>query len=64
MGEGMHSEVYKCFRIDDPMEQYPMAVKVTREDDEEKIIALKKEYDLMKDLNHPCIVKSHEFFEN
>lgn len=35
-----------------------------REDDEEKLLAAQKEYDITKKLNHPNIVKSHEIFIN
>ena len=35
-----------------------------REDDEEKIIACKREFEITKRLNHPNIVKSYELFVN
>lgn len=39
-------------------------MKITREDDEEKRQAHKKEYAITSSLNHKNIVKSHQFFEN
>lgn len=44
LGEGMHSQVYKCFRLDDLLKSQPFAVKITREDDEEKKLASKNEF--------------------
>lgn len=35
-----------------------------REDDEEKLMAAQKEYEITRKLNHPNIVKSHEMFMN
>lgn len=35
----MHAVVYKCFKIDDIEKLNPFAVKLVREEDEEKIIA-------------------------
>lgn len=32
----MHASVFKCFKLDDPECLMPYAVKITREDDEEK----------------------------
>ena len=42
----MHSAVYKCFKKDDTEKKLPFAVKLTREDDEEKIQAHKKEFEI------------------
>lgn len=36
LGEGQHAQVFKCFKIEDTLKIKPYAVKVTREDDEEK----------------------------
>lgn len=35
----MHATVYKCFAKEDINRLFPMAVKVVREEDEEKIMA-------------------------
>jgi hypothetical protein len=35
----MHATVYKCYLIDDVEKTKPYAVKVVREEDEEKILA-------------------------
>ncbi len=42
----------------------PLAVKMMREDDEEKILASKKEFEIMEKLSHPNIVKSMEIYVN
>lgn len=42
----MHATVYKCFKKDDINKEHPYAVKVVREQDEEKILAHKKEYEI------------------
>jgi RIO-like serine/threonine protein kinase len=36
LGEGAHAQVYKCYKITDFKKETPYAVKITREDDEEK----------------------------
>lgn len=36
IGEGMHSQVFQCYKITDKNKQFPYAVKITRDDDEEK----------------------------
>lgn len=59
LGEGMHSVVYECFSKSDGS---PMAVKVSREEDEEKKLAHKNEYLLLKDLVHPSIVRVSDFY--
>lgn len=43
IGEGMHSEVFQCFKHNDILSQNPFAVKITREDDEEKKLQIAKE---------------------
>lgn len=32
----MHASVYRCYKKDDVLKETPFAVKVSREDDEEK----------------------------
>lgn len=60
----MHASVFKCYKIEDIHRQNPYAVKVMREDDEEKTLASKKEFEITQRLNHPNIVKSMEIFIN
>ena len=62
--KGMHASVFKCFRKDDSERTRPFAVKVMREDDEEKIMASKKEFEITQKLKHENIVKSFEMFVN
>lgn len=58
----MHATVYKCYKIEDINKENPYAVKVVREEDEEKLNAHKNEFQIMKSLNHENIVKSFEIF--
>jgi len=58
----MHAQVYKCFKKDDS--STPYAVKITREDDEEKKMAHIKEFEITNKLDHPNIVKSIELYDN
>lgn len=58
LGEGAHAQVYKCYKISDSLQETPYAVKLTREDDEEKRQAHKNEYAITSSLNHKNIVKS------
>ena len=61
IGEGMHCSVFKCLnRLDDKT----YAVKIMRDDDEEKIMACRNEFSITKQLNHPNLIRSHSFFEN
>lgn len=60
----MHASVYKCYLLSDVNKSNPYAVKVMREDDEEKLLAAKKEFEITKKLNHKNIVKSIELFVN
>lgn len=60
----MHSSVYKCFLHDDAKKLTPFAVKITRDDDEEKKMANRNEYEITKDLKHLNILKTRELFEN
>lgn len=51
-----------------PGEEYdtlnPFAVKIVRDDDQEKILAHTREFEIMKQLNHPNVVKAIEIFSN
>lgn len=60
----MHAEVHKCYKIEDIEKKEPYAVKTSREDDEEKKMAHKKEYDITKNLKHKNIVRSIELFDD
>jgi len=42
----MHATVYKCFKKDDINRENPFAVKVVREEDEEKMLANQKEFSI------------------
>ena len=46
------------------MRTIPYAVKVTREDDEEKKMAHVNEFNITKDFNHKNVVRSIEMFNN
>lgn len=60
----MHAIVYKCFRIEDTKQEKPYAVKVVREEDEEKIQAHKNEFEITKSLSHKNIVTALEIYVN
>lgn len=45
--------MFKCYKLGS--QQKAFAVKITREDDEEKIIAIKNEFEITRMLNHPNI---------
>lgn len=60
----MHAIVYKCFRVEDLKQESPYAVKLVREEDEEKTQAHINEFAITKQLSHPNIVKSLEIFVN
>jgi len=60
----MHSSVYKCFLLEDTRKLTPFAVKITRDDDEEKKIANRNEYEITKNLSNLNILKVKELFEN
>ena len=60
----MHAQVFQCFFISDELKEHPFAVKISREADEEKRLAHKKEFEITKALNHKNILKSLEFFDN
>jgi len=50
--------------LEDNLDLIPFAVKVSREADDEKRMAHRKEFEITKTLNHPNIIKSIEFFDN
>jgi len=50
--------------LEDNLSLKPYVVKVSREADDEKRMAHKKEFEITKSLNHPNIIKSIEFFDN
>ena len=60
----MHAQVYKCFKIEDKDKLMPLAVKFSRESDEEKKMAHIKEYNITKNFEHTNVVKSYELFDN
>jgi hypothetical protein len=60
----MHSSVYKCFLLEDTRKLAPFAVKITRDDDEEKKIANRNEYEITKNLSNLNLLKVKELFEN
>ena len=64
LNQGMHATVFKCYAKDDIDRLYPMAVKVVREEDEEKIMVHQNEFKITFALNHTNIVKSTEIFTN
>jgi len=54
--------VLKCFLKKNSKITY--SVKITREDNEEKKIAQRNEFKLMKEIKHPNIISSIDIFEN
>jgi len=78
IGEGNHASVYKCFRRVNPLPKNekktlltfdpylpePFAVKVVREDDNEKILAHEHEFKVLASLKHENIVKVFECFKD
>lgn len=58
LGQGMHATIYKCYKKDDLEKKRPFATKEIREDDEEKRMAHKKEFDITSQLNHENVIKS------
>lgn len=63
IGEGMHSEVFRCYLIEDELRLVPFAVKITREDDLEKQLLIDQENDFTKQIVHPNIVSTVDFFK-
>ncbi|CDW90758.1 protein kinase domain containing protein [Stylonychia lemnae] len=64
LGQGMHATVFKCFKLDDIHKKEPFAVKIVRDDDDEKRQAHQNEFEIMHRLEHPNIVKGLEIFIN
>mmetsp|Transcript_20990 Transcript_20990/g.32549 ORF Transcript_20990/g.32549 Transcript_20990/m.32549 type:complete len:96 (-) Transcript_20990:867-1154(-) len=60
----MHSTVFQCFSHLDKDQANPFAVKLSRDDNLEKLHAFKREYELTKQLDHPNVVNSVEMFSN
>mmetsp|Transcript_35648 Transcript_35648/g.54537 ORF Transcript_35648/g.54537 Transcript_35648/m.54537 type:complete len:92 (+) Transcript_35648:958-1233(+) len=60
----MHSSAFKCYRLEDESKTHPFAVKITREDDEEKKEASRQEFDLIRDLDHRGVARGLAKFEN
>lgn len=60
----MHSQVYRCFKLTDLDQKHPFAVKVTREEEEEKLLSIRNEFTLTRTLEHSNLVQSFELFEN
>ena len=58
LGEGMHASVYMCFANEDVDKKKPLAVKISRESDEEKKMAHEKEYEMTSSRSHVNVVKS------
>ena len=56
--------MYKCFSKFDVNKKFPFAVKISRDDDDEKRMAFKNEFNLTKGLEHSNIVRAIELFEN
>ena len=52
LGEGAHSTVKMCHKIEDKEKRFPFAVKITRLDDPEKKMAIKNEFYITQNLNH------------
>lgn len=64
LGEGCMGSVYKCYKVTDTQKESPFAVKTTREDDDEKKMAHKKEFAITNNLDHPNIIRSIEYYED
>ena len=64
LGEGMHASVYRCFKMEDVLKEFPFAVKISREDDEEKRQASFSEFEMTSKLDHKNVVRSFEVFDN
>lgn len=60
----MHASVYKCFKIEDEEKNSPYAVKISKEDDEEKKQASINEFNMTNKLDHSNVIKSIEMFQN
>jgi serine/threonine protein kinase len=63
LGSGSDSEVYECVKKKDPMAR-KVAVKVIRKDQApERLERSRKEAEVLELLDHPHVVKMHEWFE-
>lgn len=63
LGSGSDSEVYECVKDKDPMAR-KVAVKVIRKDQApERLVRSRKEAEVLELLDHPHVVKMHEWFE-
>ena len=62
IGEGLHSTVHLCYTKRDP--GIPLAVKISREDDDEKKLAHRNEFKITSELKHPNIVSALKHYEN
>jgi serine/threonine protein kinase len=63
LGSGSDSEVYECVKDKDPMAR-KVAVKVIRKDQApERLVRSQKEAEVLELLDHPHVVKMHEWFE-
>jgi serine/threonine protein kinase len=54
--------VKKCTALEDPESHF--AVKILRNPCEEYRMQAKKEFDLLKDIDHPNIVKMNELYDH
>lgn len=59
VAEGTAGVVYRAERLSDKRD---VAVKVIRTDDEELLEIARQEFEALKSLDHPCIVKVFDFF--
>jgi len=60
LGEGSTGVVYKTRSRKNSQEE--VAIKVMRVDDEEKLFNAQKEYELLKNVSHPHIIRALDFF--
>lgn len=60
LGEGSSAVVYKTRSRKNSKEE--VAIKVMRVDDEEKLFNAQKEYELLKNVSHPHIIRALDFF--
>jgi len=60
LGEGSSAVVYKTRSRKNSQEE--VAIKVMRFDDEEKLFNAQKEYELLKSVSHPHIIRALDFF--
>ena len=60
----MHATVYRCLKKADVLRETPYAVKISREDDEEKKQAHRNEFEITSRLDHKNVVRSYQLFDN